>query len=168
MDTNIPKTANLAVDPDNIKEELLHCVVDCIEAIEHVINKKNLVIDSENEIFYEYRRQLSLSGQPGVGDIFVKWVHDHRWALPAEDRVRINKNGHTYDEFPDHEDLINFDNADRKFVAVANAHPADPSILQATDCKWWGWKNALEEVGIPVCFLCPDYVAAKYSQTFDR
>ena len=48
--------------------------------------------------------------------------------------------------------------SDRKFVAVANAHPAKPPILQSTDSKWWGWKEALQEVGITVHFLCPEYV----------
>ena len=46
----------------------------------------------------------------------------------------------------------------------ANAHPDKPPILQATDSKWWGWKDALAEVGITVHFLCPDYVKAKYAE----
>ncbi|MHB8205526.1 MAG: hypothetical protein ACYDHG_17735 [Desulfomonilaceae bacterium] len=50
------------------------------------------------------------------------------------------------------------------FVAVAEAHPAKPPILQATDCKWLGWKNALEKEGIIVNFLCPDYVALHYEE----
>jgi hypothetical protein len=78
--------------------------------------------------------------------------------------VNITKNGDSYDEFPTHDGLDDFDKSDRKFVAVANAHADKPSILQATDSKWWGWKDALAEVGMAVHFLCPDYAEAKYAE----
>jgi hypothetical protein len=164
VDTNVPKTANLALDPTAIPQELTGCVLACIKAVEHVVKMRCLVMDAGDEIFDEYRRQLSLKGQPGVGDRFMKWVHDHRWQLPDANRVTITKSGRSYAEFPDHNDLTQFDNADRKFIAVANAHPAKPPILQATDSKWWGWKDTLSEVGISVHFLCPDYVKAKHAE----
>ena len=141
-----------------------HCVLSCIIAIECVIKQGGLVIDSGDEIYNEYLHNLCLSGQKGIGNAFMKWVHDNRWRLPDSDRVTISKNGDSYKEFPDHEGLVNFDISDRKFVAVANAHPKKPPILQSTDCKWWGWKNALEDVGITVCFLCPEYVKDKYKK----
>ena len=78
-----------------------------------------LVIDAGDEIFDEYRQQLSMKGQPGVGDRFMKWVHDNRWNLP-ESRIALQLRrmaSHTT-EFPDHEGLAEFDNSDRKFVAV--------------------------------------------------
>ncbi|MCP4749267.1 MAG: hypothetical protein GY866_00095, partial [Proteobacteria bacterium] len=69
-----------------------------------------------------------------------------------------------YDEFPEHDGLKNFDISDRKFVAVANAHPDKPPILEATDSNWWGWKDSLAEIGITVTFLCPAYAEGKYSE----
>lgn len=162
VDTNVPKTANLYVNPTKIRRELLPCVLGCIEAIEHVTQNGGLVIDSENEIFNEYRHQLSMQGQPGVGDSFMKWVHDNRWKSDYVERISITKNENSYLEFPVHSGLTNFDNSDRKFVAVANAHPEKPPILQATDSKWWGWKDALEQVGITVHFICPEYIQNKY------
>ncbi|WP_319521124.1 hypothetical protein [uncultured Desulfosarcina sp.] len=164
IDTNVPKTANRALDPEKIPHNMENCVLACIEAIEHVIKKRGLVIDAGDEIFDEYRRQLSMKGRPGVGDRFMKWVNDNRWKSSMVDRVEITKNGESYDQFPEHEGLGAFDNSDRKFVAVANAHPTNPPILQATDSKWWGWKDALEEVCIAVTFLCPDYVKEKYTE----
>lgn len=164
VDTNIPKTANLATNPAEIPDELTICVLNCVETIEHLKKKGGLVMDAGDEIFTEYRQNLSMSGGPGMGDSFMKWVHDNRWKLPPEDRVTITKNGDSYNEFPDHAGLFHFDISDRKFIAVANAHPNKPPILQATDCKWWGWKEALEEVGIAVRFLCGDYVRAKYEE----
>ena len=164
VDTNVPKTANLATqtNPDaTVPDE---CVLACIKAVEHVVEERCLIIDAGDEIFDEYRQQLSMSGQPGVGDRFIKWVHDHRWSLDASQRISITKNGESYDEFPTHEGLNNFDNSDRKFIAVSNAHPEKPPILQATDSKWWGWRHALAEVGIDVNFLCPEYAEAKYDE----
>lgn len=164
VDTNVPKTANLAFSPNKCKAEYEECVLACVEAIEKIIKKGGLVLDDSGEIFSEYHRQLSLSGCPGVGDRFMKWVHDNRWSFPQEDRVRITKQGNSYAEFPNHKDLLGFDRSDRKFIAVANAHPQKPPILQATDSKWWGWKDALEEKGISVIFLCPELIKATYEK----
>lgn len=167
VDTNVPKTANLSVDPSSIPNDLANCVLACVEAVDHVVKKGGLVLDAGDEIFDEYRQQLSMRGQPGIGDRFMKWVHDNRWNFPDADHVTITKNGESYDEFPDHDGMINFDNSDRKFVAVANAHPEKPPILQATDSKWWGWKDALVEAGVTVQFLCPAYAKAKYREKME-
>jgi len=146
VDTNVPVNANLATKPDPESDVPNECILTCVEAIEHVIENRGLIIDSGNEIFDEYRQNLSLKGQPGVGDRFLKWVHDNRWKLPDNNRVTITSRGDSYKEFPDHTGLSDFDRSDRKFVAVANAHPEKPPILQSTDSKWWGWKYALEEL----------------------
>jgi len=162
VDTNVPKTANLATRPDPGSDLSHACVLACIKAVEHVIKTRGLIIDTGDEIFDEYRQQLSMKGQPGVGDRFMKWVHDNRWNLHDSQRVIITKNGDSYDEFPKNADLNDFDISDRKFVAVANGHRDKPPILQSTDSKWWGWKDALGSVGIAVQFLCPEYVETKY------
>ena len=167
VDTNVPIVANMSVNPSSIPPELNNCVLSCIEAIEHVIKKGGLIIDSGDEIFSEYRHKLLLKGQPGVGDAFLKWVHDNRWIPQKVDQVAITKNGDSYDEFPIHDKLASFHRPDRKFVAVANAHSAKPPILQATDSKWWGWKDALAEVGITVQFMCPQYVEKKFQEKME-
>lgn len=167
VDTNVPKAANLATQPDADSDVSDACVLACIEAVEHVIKKRGLIIDAGDEIFDEYRQQLSMKGQPGVGDRFMKWVHDNRWSLPVAHRVTITRKGDSYNEFPTHDDLNDFDRSDRKFVAAANAHMEKPPILQATDSKWWGWKDALADVGITVQFLCPEYVKAKYAEKME-
>ena len=153
IDTNVPKLAN-GID---VEEELLDCAEACIQAVEEVIRDGGLVIDEEGKIFDEYRNNLCLSGSPGVGDGFVKWVHDHQWDEAWIERVAI-----TGKRFP--AGLRGFDPSDRKFVAVANAHPDKPEILQAVDSKWWGFRDAFEELGLRVCFLCPDYVQRKYAE----
>lgn len=164
VDTNVAKTANLATQPDAASDVPDECVLACIEAMEHVKNKNGLVIDAGDEIYDEYHRQLSMSGQPGMGDRFMKWVHDNRFKLPDSQRVEITKKDESYNEFPTHDGLTNFDNSDRKFVAVSNAHPDKPTILQATDSKWWGWKDALGQCGITIQFMCADYIQTKYQE----
>lgn len=164
LDTNVPKTANLATQSVPNSDVSDACVMSCIEAVEYVIKKRGLVIDSNDEIFDEYRQQLSMKGEPGIGDAFMKWVNDHRYNPAFCDRVAITKTGDSYREFPNHRGLDDFDQSDRKFIAVANAHPEKPPVMQATDSKWWGWKNALAEVGIAVQFLCADYVEVKFDK----
>jgi len=163
VDTNVPKTANLAAKPNLGSDVSEACIQACVEAIEHVTKNRGLVIDAGDEIYNEYRKLLSMKGQHGMGNAFMKWVHDHRHNPGYCDRVTITKNGDSYDEFPIHAGLDDFDKSDRKFVAIANAHPEKPPILQATDSKWWGRKDALAEVGLAVYFLCPEYVEAKYA-----
>ena len=63
---------------------------------------------------------------------------------------------------------MNFDKSDQKFIAVAHAHPDKPVILQSSDSKWWGWKDALSEVGIDVQFLCSEYVKNKYREKIGK
>ncbi len=164
VDTNVPKTANLATQHDPDSDVSDDCVLACIEAVEHIIRKRGLVLDASDEIFDEYRQQLSMKGQPGVGDRFMKWVHDHRWNADKVTQVQITRNGNSYNEFPNRTGLRNFDPSDRKFIAVANAHPEKPPIVQATDSKWLGWEKALAKVGITVDFLCRDYVQTKYAK----
>ncbi len=159
VDTNVAVIANM-----NVPDELIDCALGCIGIIEKVIKEKSLVLDEAGEIFEEYRHNLSFEGQPGVGDMFLKWVYDNQWMLPADNRVSITKNGNSYNEFPSHEGLNDFDKSDRKFVAVSNAHPLKPKIYQATDTKWWGWKDALADVGIRVDFICSEYIAEKYEK----
>ena len=164
VDTNVPKTANLAISPDLRSEAPCACVLACVEAVEHVIKKRGLIIDAGDEIFAEYRRQLAMRGQPGVGDRFMKWAHDNRWGLPDAQRVKITKSGASYREFPRRAGLDDFDLSDRKFIAVANAHPDKPPVLQATDSEWWGWKDVLQNAGVRVHFLCQEYVRDKYAR----
>lgn len=168
VDTNVPMTANLATKPDVNSDIPDMCIRECIHAVNQITKNGGLVLDESGDIFSEYMANLSLGNQKHVGNAFLKWVHDNQWNTQKVDRVKITRNGNTYDEFPDHKGLAQFDISDRKFVAVANAHPAKPHILQATDSKWWGWKDALADVGIIVHFLAPDYIKAKYAEKMGK
>lgn len=160
VDTNVPITANgKSTQADDALTE------KCIDALLEITARGGLVLDDEDRIFEEYRHKMSLSGQPGTGDMFLKWVHDHRYN-PTYCELRsitcTDEDNQIFQEFPDHQDLANFDVSDRKFVAVANASDPKAPILQAVDSKWWGWKDALLACGIVVRFIDDAAAEAAY------
>ena len=71
-----------------------------------------------------------------------------------------------YAEFPDAALEPQFDAPDRKFAAVANAHPDKPAVWQAADSKWLDWWPALDVKGVRVDFLCPDDACRFYAKKF--
>lgn len=157
VDTNVAIVANDVVLPPNDEgRRPLDCIEACIDALSAITKgSDHLVLDELGFIFEEYRRCLSFAGQPGPGDVFMKWVHERQWDPARCTRVEITPDdGRVFVEFPDSPDLTGFHNDDRKFVAVAAAHPDHPVILQAVDWKWRDWADALAKEGLAVRFLC--------------
>ncbi len=141
------------------------CVKSCIREIRKIQGNGCIVLDDGWRIIREYKNKLSPSGQPGVGDAFLKWVLTNINNPERCQQVRLTPGsggGDSFQEFPDEPGLVKFDPSDRKFVAVAAAHQERPPILQAADSKWWGWRKALHNAGITVVFLCPDDIREKY------
>ena len=154
VDTNVLKVANR----DN--GESIQMGNACARALLEIRNSGALAADRSGLILQEYRKNCRLSGQPGIGDAFVKWAHDHIGHVDRVHLVDIQPDKeHGYVEFPKHPELKGFDPADRKFIAVAQAHPEKPPILQAVDGKWWGFADAFSECGVRVVFLCPAEIA---------
>ncbi|WP_395857681.1 hypothetical protein [Cystobacter fuscus] len=125
------------------------------------MNSGHLVIDDKFRILNEYKHKLSPTGQPGVGDAFLKWVLNNQANPTRCTRVELSprpEDPRDFEEFPRDESLSGFDPSDRKFVAVSCAHPDTPHILQATDSKWWGLKEELANRGVRVHFLCPEHI----------
>lgn len=148
---------NVVVVSNRRNGESRECANHCAQALLKITKLGLLVLDNQGLILTEYRRYCSFSGQPGIGDYFFRWVHDNLGQAHFVQRVAIANHPdapHSFVEFPEHEELTTFDPADRKFVAVSNAHQDKPMILQASDSKWWGVKDALLECGITVDFLC--------------
>jgi len=159
VDTNVPVVANARsaqTDPD--------CILSCIGILREIRERGIFVLDDAMRILDEYRRNLSLSGQPGAGDFFMKWV----WTVQADprhcQRVSITPRADdpsTFVEFPNDTDLANFDPSDRKFVAVALASGSAPEILNAVDSDWANHFDSLTRNGVRLRFLCPQHVSPK-------
>lgn len=161
VDTNVAVVANGHSD-----QASPNLVQRCILALLEVTQKGGLVLDDGDRIVGEYRANLSQSGQPGTGDMFMKWVHDNRFNDSLCELRAIHcleEPTQRFQEFPaTPAALASLDISDRKFVAVANAQSPRRPILQAVDYKWWGWKDDLALAGISVVFLDATHAEARY------
>jgi len=157
VDTNVPVVANGRAEQVSIE-----CVLACTKQLQQITQQGRLILDNQWHILREYMRHLSPSGQPGVGDAFLKWVFNNIANPACVETVSItpanpaDPDGTDFQEFPDDPVLASFDPSDRKFVAVCVAHPQHPSILNATDRDWWDFRDALSDHGVRVRFLCEE------------
>lgn len=162
VDTNVPVTANGMNSSASAT-----CVAASARALQAVMSSGHLFLDNAGRIVLEYRRNLHAEGQPGPGDAFLRWVLTNEWSVERVTRVDITAKEDDPDDFvelPPPPVNIFYDPSDRKFLAVALAADERPSILQSLDSKWWGWRDALANVGITVCFLCPEEIAKKHAK----
>ena len=140
------------------------CTAECAKELSDVMNRGHVVIDDALLILNEYRANLNSAGQPGVGDRFYRWLLVNQFNVERCTRVRVTSTTGGFAEFPVHEDLVSFDPSDRKFIAVAVAHPDKPCILQAFDSKWWPLRDVFSGCGVTIAFLCPKEIKAKYEE----
>ena len=152
MDTNVAVVANNRTDHVNTE-----CVQECIAKLRHLRSERRLLLDDSNLIIAEYRKRLSFSGQPGVGDAFFKWLHENQVNPKHCRKVVVNPHPELgFEEFPTDPCLSTFDHDDRKFVAVALASGTNPEVLNASDTDWWHHRQALARNGVKVVFICPE------------
>jgi len=151
VDTNVAVVANKSC-PEADKR----CVLACTEELLK-LRKARVCLDSGDLILAEYRQNMSLSGQPGVGDRFMMWVHQNQHNRSVCERVDIAEHDERgFVEFPDDPELEKFDRSDRKFVAVALGSRLNPTILNAVDSDWSQHGVALLAHGVLVEELCPN------------
>lgn len=164
IDTNVIKTADLAnTDDNNIP---LSCIEKCMDIIETIEKHGGLLIDSNWEIIKEYENNIR---NPQFFSFrFLKWVLTHQANQKFVEMYCLGKTGEIYTDFPKDEELNNFDPADKKFIALANAYSGSSIVYEATDSEWWGYRDAFAKAQIEVCFLCEDYVKDKYNNKYNR
>ena len=156
VDTNVPIVAN-----GKSNQASPHCVIACVQKLLEIQKQHIIVLDNNWLIIKEYKNKLSQTGQPGVGDAFLKWVLTNHANPQRCQKVQITPTTeNSFEEFPDDPTLLKFDLSDRKFVAVALAHPEKPPILNATDSDWKHFETALAAFGVRVEFLCPESIAS--------
>lgn len=143
------------------------CVVTCVQQLLAIQKNGVVVVDDGFRLLGEYQQKTSLSPPKGVGDVFLKWLLRQAGNASRVQQVKLTETApDCFAEFPDPALEPQFDPPDRKFPAVANAHPQKPSIWQAADCKWLDWWPALQAKGIGVEFLCPGDVCRFYQKKF--
>lgn len=162
IDTNVLLVANgqhADVSPD--------CVAECVRRLQTIQQSGIAVIDDGYRILGEYQHKTSLNPPKGVGDVFLKWLLRQAGKPMRVEQVPLTETAENcFAEFPDPGLEASFDAPDRKFTAVAHAHPAKPPIWQAADCKWLDWWSALQAKGVRVEFLCPVDACGFYQKKF--
>ena len=158
VDTNVPKAANGSSASPQASPE---CITTCAQRLKDLQRHHILVLDDGWHILREYIGQLASSGQPSVGDAFLKWVLTNQTNSRRCEHIHITPSEpgpfpSSFLEFPSAPELADFHWKDRKFVAVAAAHPEHPPILNAVDSDWWDHREAMALHGIQIEFVCRD------------
>ena len=153
VDTNVAIAAN-GRDTHASHE----CQYRCIDFLQRLAEKDGaheVFLDEDGTIMDQYADYLNFRGQPGVGDLFFRYLHDHMYANGRVRRVsvtRLNDDTRGFAELPPND----LDRADRVFLAVAVAH--GPTIVNALDSDWHERRVLTTELGVHVLELCPDHV----------
>ncbi len=150
VDTNVAIVAN-----GGNKEVGLTCQRNCVEKLESLVKSETIVVDEGGLIVREYRKHLSPSGSPRVGDIFFKHVWDEQYSASRVQRVAITPTDDQkgFEELPKNK----FDRSDRKFLAVAVK--AKAVVLNATDSDWKEHEPLMKRLGVKVHQLCPQHAS---------
>lgn len=152
VETNVPIAAN-----GRDTHASLECQYICTEFLENLVSPKShmsIILDEKGLIFDEYRNYLSYKGQPGVGDIFFKHLHDNMYLSKKIKLITITKiadETRGFDELP----VNKIDKSDRKFLAAAIVGNAD--IINAMDTDWHEEAVFVNLMGIKVQQLCPEH-----------
>jgi len=164
IDTNVLLVAN-----GQHADVSIDCVVECVNRLQTMKMTGVTVVDDGFRILGEYQHKTSLHPPKGVGDVFLKWLLRQAGNLDRVEQVSLTEMAENeFAEFPDPLLQPMFDAPDRKFAAVAHAHPEKPPVWQAADCKWLDWWPALLEKGVRVEFLCPDDACGFYRNKFPK
>ena len=151
VDTNVAIAANRRKTHAD-----LQCQRSCVERLAAVVKEETIAIDDAGLIFEEYARHLRRSGQPGVGDQFLKHVFDHQYQPARVRRVTLRHSTDArrgFEELPEN----TFDPSDRKFLAVAVV--ARAVVLNATDSDWDEQSALLNQLQVQVRQLCPQHAS---------
>lgn len=164
IDANVVLLSGTAVT--DIPRDQLVCAKKCVDFIRRFMENPDmsLVLDAEGRILKEYRGAYTLGNSPNMATVFSIWVHQH---MPrnAEDFISLKEvKENEFENYPNSKKLKKFDPPDRKYIALAYKHKDKPPIVEASDSKWWGIREDLEENGIEVYFIDEDYIKEKYMQ----
>ena len=163
IDTNVLIAANGRDCPQVTPK----CQLRTGQYLKDIQTKGSIVIDSIDSkwlILTEYKNKVNQTGQPGIGDRFLKWVLTNLKNPQRCQQVKIHPSeDNSFEEFPDVPQLEKFDRSDRKFVAVALTASDHPPIVNAADSDWAEFYEALTQCGVNIEFLCPDVIAVPRS-----
>lgn len=155
VDTNVGIVANSRVTHADAA-----CIAACATELAAIMRNCCVVIDDAWHVLNEYSKRLNSTGQPGAGDLFLRWILVNSRNPSRCSQVSIT---HTpaaqfmYAEIPKDPALAGFDRSDQKFLALAITHPGAPVVKNATDSDWATYHSVIASHGVTVQFLCPQH-----------
>jgi hypothetical protein len=161
VDTNVGVVANGKSDMSQ------QCIEKCSRKLLEIMKGHCVAIDSNWLILKEYTSRLKSSGEPGIGDKFLKWILTNYTNPQKCSLVGITPTDSSRSDFMeviDIEALKDFDPNDKKFIATAIAHPKKPSIIEASDSKWIELRGKLVSFGVSIIFPCEDELEVVYAR----
>jgi hypothetical protein len=161
MGSNIIETNILIVANQPNHKAGADCHAACRRFLNDIVShKRRVAIDFEGHIFKEYLTYATLKGQPGFGDMFLKWLYAHQGFENIVEQVQIEAV-----ELP--EAMDGFDKSDLKFVQTAVGSRYKPvTIHNATDSDWLFFEQTttrkayLKAEQITINQLCRDCLKA--------
>jgi len=146
IDTNIFAAANGLANHLTERE-----INKCKQFIAALAGNSVISLDLQGEIFQEYFIYTNRSGQPGIGDAFVKYLWDRQSDKMHCEKVDIEKNENgIYKQLNEKDGLLTFDSSDQKFIAVYLGSEKQPVICNACDSDWANNKLLLMQYDIRV------------------
>jgi len=143
------ETLGLATSFPDASED---CRISCAEYLHDIVKNGRIILDSDSEYFDKYRSHASLSGQPGVGDVFLRMVYERGYVTSWATRITI-RNGDDY-LLPDSFKSSPFDNDDYLWVAGAYNSTSPSEIANACDSDYDECVDDLNAIGVRVNQLC--------------
>jgi predicted nucleic acid-binding protein len=136
------------------------CQLNCVEFLESIISpssRSKILLDATGLMLDEYQRHLNYHGQPGVGDVFFKYLYDHMYLdkkVQIVSITQISDENRGFNELPDNA----VDKSDRMFLAVARK--AGSAIVNAMDTDWHEQREFIAKLGVTIRQLCPEHGCA--------
>ena len=156
IDTNVAIAAN-----GRNTHACSRCQLECVEFLESLTSvggRKKIYLDDLDLLLNEYKPHLNFHGQPGIGDAFYKFLHDHKYSGKKVSLVSITPNNDVktgFNELP----ANSIDPSDRKILAISVVAAA--KIVNALDNDWHEKRDFLKDLGIDVIQLCPEHGCVK-------
>ncbi|QOT70150.1 hypothetical protein H5V43_08140 [Sphingobium fuliginis] len=138
--------------PTNFPDASEECRISCAEYLRDIAENGRIILDSESEYFDKYRNHASFSGQPGVGDMFLRMVYERGYVSSWATRITIrDEKGYL---LPDSFTSSPFDNDDYLWVAGAYNATSAAEIANACDSDYDECEDDLNALGVRVNQLC--------------
>ncbi len=156
IDTNVAIAAN-----GRRTHACSKCQLECVEFLEgltSIRSRKKIYLDDLDLLLNEYKPHLNFHGQPGMGDAFYKFLHDHKYSEKKVSLVTVtpNDDGETgFNELPPN----SIDPSDRKILAISVVGAA--KIINALDNDWHEKREFLTDLRVDVIQLCPEHGCVK-------